>query len=340
MYTRNEQCRRLLASVLNVPSVNLEVPLEDQMRSTYEDHIAPFLQDHPFLQGVDKFANSVFQSYLFALALKGTLGEHLQERVTTELLKPDLLPTRLLGEFYLRSCHDFSDSQMTIAPEHLGILYDSLASSESSANHVRLNVDGINPIDLDPGETVEPEEAEGEFEFWSVSDGETHLVEERPFTMAAGTGSIIRFTRHLRDAFITVPCSVELGSGTNEFQIGPSVQITASVIRVSADNLIVGGNTNLKPNEEGADEVILEATDGDSGSSCSRVTLYTGTDLSVTWPGSERYPWNEYRSQSQAEDLGNDETLHRAYMRFKRIATAFRSHSKGSLARKLAGNPG
>lgn len=333
LFTRDEQCQRLLAIVLDVPSVNPHVPLQEHSRSVYEQHISSHLQYHPFLQGVDKFANSVFESYLFALALSSKLGNVLRDRVTAELIKPDLLPTRLLGEFYLKPTNGAMGDQLIIVPEHLGILYDSLASSESSTNHIRLNLDGLNPFDL--AEEIGSETIEGEFEIWSVSLGEARLIEERAFAMVVGSDSMIRFARYLRDVFMTVPCGVEMGANTGEFQIGPSVQVTAKSISVLADHLIVGGNTILKPNEEEAEDVILESLSFDQNSVCSRITLYPNSALNVSWPGSGQYPWTQYSNSSQALFVGDDETLHRAYMRFKRIATAFRSHSKGALARTV-----
>ncbi len=325
------QCERLLAKVLGA-SVVPPPGLPAELQYDYESVMSLALEEHPFLQGMDRFANSVFQSYLFALALRNKFGAPLKDRVTQELLRVKYKPTRLLAEFYLNAYQDSADPGLTIEPEHLGILYDSLASSESFRNHIRLNLDGSNPIGIEGVEDIDT--VDGDFEFWSLSGLESGLLYWHQFSMQIRQDSQISFTRHLRDAFVTAACTVALGGGKGEFQIGPSVHIVADSIRFASELLIVGGNSILKPDEEDADSVVLETLMIDAGS-FRNLIVYDDDKFSVSWPGSLVYPWTRYSRSISPEDLGDDEPLHRAYMGFKRIANAFRSHGRGQLARTV-----
>ena len=153
------------------------------------------LTDHPFLKGVNRFANSIFESYLYARALRGDFGNQLEKQVTDVLLKSTSLAAMLLAEFYLRTDNIEVSLQHRVKPEHLGILYDSLLSSESSQRRVRLSIDGANPCDSAEGSDSD---ADGEFEL-SLIDRE-HEVEYEP--------QIITFS--LRKCLKSV-----LGSGSN-----------------------------------------------------------------------------------------------------------------------------
>ena len=58
-----EQSRRLLGRVLDVPVSAVPAPLPDEFRDQYEEIVGEWLPQHSFVQGIDRFANSVFQSY-------------------------------------------------------------------------------------------------------------------------------------------------------------------------------------------------------------------------------------------------------------------------------------
>lgn len=73
LYTVEEQSHRLLGSVLNVPVTTSPPGMPGRLHSLYEDAIATSISEHPFLQGVDRFANLVFKSYLYSQALRGSL---------------------------------------------------------------------------------------------------------------------------------------------------------------------------------------------------------------------------------------------------------------------------
>ena len=326
LYEIDEQSKRLLASVLKSQIVATPSTLPDTLKSEYEEAVSSFFGEHPFLQSLDSFANTVFQSYLYARALLGYCGSELNTLVTEELLKRDYFPNGLLADFYLSDTLTEQGSFWKINPAHLGILYDSLLSAESTQRYIRLNLDGTEPSDSDITGT---ELVDGNFEFlWRDSQD----IHEIRFQMEVSKYSVISFTRGLRDAFITIPCTVELGNVAPEFQIGPAVDINASTIKINSESLIVGGQTHLRPQEEDTNAVTLEALSCDS--SVTKIpTVYGTSKLSIAWPGSQQFPWTQFRAEQPQEKYGDNQTLNEVYRRFKRIATAFRSHSRGSLTR-------
>ena len=337
LYASEEQCKRLLASVFDKPVSVVPDNLPDGLRYLYENssEVATRLPEHPFLQGVDKLTNRVFESYLYARALLNDFGDDVKLLVTQHLLKREHLPTRLLAAFYLADGNITSDMPRTIRPEHLGIIYDSLLSSESNRSLVRLNVDGPDPMeDVEEGsESLESVEVEIEFLTFNSQGGpQTPALDPVTFTLPIESDSIISFVSHLRNASITVPCVVELGSKGGEVTIGPTVHITAGILVLQSETLLVSGQTIRHVADEDT-SVILEALNCDSTSIVNPLKVYEPARLHVSWPGAEHYPWNQYKLERVEDYFAYDSDLLTAYKRFKRIATAFRSHGRGALAR-------
>ena len=119
-YASDEQAQRLLASVLqvNIDCIPKGLPL--QLEATYTRAVKLAMGDHPFLQGEHRFANSVFESYLYARALRGDFGDELADRVKNLLLESPDLPSPLLAEFYLDTDVNGSTERQRVIPETLG----------------------------------------------------------------------------------------------------------------------------------------------------------------------------------------------------------------------------
>lgn len=336
LYTPSEQCERILGGVLDTSVSATPDALPDDLRRDYEESVDEWLPTHPFLQGIDRFANSVFQSYLYARALRGDFGDELRERTTAKLSAPENLQarTRLLAEFYLDGDSLTDDATQEIIPEHLGILYDSLLSSETTRSHLRLTIDGRDALEVDTEEYVD--QVEGEFEFLTFDadqqlQGEPQVI---PFSMRIDQNTQISFARSIRDCNITLPCSIKFGaSNTREFEIGPAVYVSAGQLVIASESLKVGGRSKLRPVEVDDSSVILNALSCDWTSLINRPTVYDRDRFFVSWPDANRFPWTEYQSEHPQEVFADDDALHATYIRFKRIATAFRSHGNGTLAR-------
>ena len=329
LYTKDEQGKRLLASVLDASTDCTPAVLPVQLEAEYISAVKESLIDHPFLRGENRFANSVFQSYLYARALRGDFGDDLSSRVTGLLSESTSLPTTLLAEFYLGTGINGISSQQQVKPEHVGLLYDSLLSSASSRRRVRLSIEGSDPLNSDGAVT---DEAEGAFELLSIEreDDSEYEPQSISFSLNAASDSLISFRRYIGDVNLTIPCTVVLGAGVAEFKIGPSVYINANRIRIASEALVVE-KVPPKYCEYADTGVRLEAQAFESPLLRGSPTVYA-QDFSVSWPGDQAFPWRRYRSDQVPSDF-DDAMSHRAYLRFRRIATAFQSRGKGSLAR-------
>ena len=329
LYTSTEQCQRLLASALSISLEHRSNTLPIDLEGKYNSAVAVALTDHPFLKGVNRFANSIFESYLYARALRGDFGHNLERQVADVLIRSNSLSTMLLAEFYLRTDNDEISLQHQVKPEHVGILYDSLLSSESSRKRVRLTIDGTNPCDT--AESANSD-AEGEFEV-SFIDREDDVGYEPQiinFSLTVSGESNISFRWYVREVQLTVPCTVELGPNVAEFKIGQSVHINARSLFLGSEALVVE-KVPPKYSEYEDTGVSLEALEFAAPALGNNLTVYA-SDFSVSWPGNEAFPWRMFRTNQVNTEFDND-TLHQAYIRFKRIATAFRSRGRGKLAR-------
>ena len=329
LYTSDEQGKRLLASVLSVPIDCTPQNLPNQLGSTYDACVELALTEHPFLRRADRFANPVFESYLYARSIRGDFGEELSSRVTEVLEGSTNLPTTLLAEFYLDADVSGQTGQPQVKAKHVGLLYESLLSSESSRRRVRLSIEGADPSDSVGSDA---EHADGEFEILLLERENENVSEPqvKSFTVDIGSDSVISFRRYARDLYLTVPCTIDLGTGAAEFRIGPSVYINANHLRIGSDALVV--EKVLPRYGEHADaSVILESRSFESPL-LTGVPIVYDTGFSVSWPGDETYRWRMYRRDQITSDF-NDEMSLKAYLRFRRIATSLRSGRKGALAR-------
>ena len=295
LYSSEEQCKRLLGSVLNNPVQAVPDTLPQTIGSLYANcpEVTIALSEHPFLQGVDKFANRVFESYLYSRALRDEFGSDLKQLVTEDLLRLEHLPTSLLAAFYLASSTATPDMAKEIMPEHLGIIYSSLISSESSRSVVRLHVDGPDPL-VDSEEASEPVEVDFEFLTFDLQGNlQTPIPDPVTFALPVHKNSRLSFANNLKDANISVPCVVELGTTGRDVTIGPAVNIAADKIVMRSETLTIKGQTKLNI-EDIDDRIILEARVCDWTSITKPLMIYDENKFHVSWPDAERYPWTLY----------------------------------------------
>lgn len=319
-YNSNEQCKRLLASVFKMQVSASPEGLSAESRKKYEEAVGTWVSEHPFLQGLAD-ADSVFKAYLYAQGLHGTLGDDLKQVTSTDLLNPEARKSmRLLAEFFL--ANSSLEERLEIQPDHLGILYDSLLSSESIHDKLYLEVDGPDEIGQDGFVRID-----GEFDFLLNANG---LIPYRsiPFTMRVTEGSTLFFGRSLRHSHIAVPCQMVLGNAGKEFQIGPDVRLNVTHMRIESDSLVVHGNPRQQTNP---DVTVIEALTCESPR-LGLPIVYEPTAFAVSWENDSRFPWTDYRMQRD-ESSFDSEDLRKTYMRFRRIAQTLRSHGNGALAK-------
>jgi hypothetical protein len=320
LYTRQEQCARLTALILRVEPGLVVGPKE--LQRPYEEAVAAFLHEHPFLIDGARPANVVFEAYLFAyILLHGTT--RLGAAVAKRLSEPEYRPSRLFADFYLH----LRPRGVPVPAEHVGWLYDAMIAAESDRLHVGFSLDGEEARDE---AAAEPSTLDGEFS-WFAPNGEGlwTRVRTEDFAVEVGPDSTFYLRRYVRRAAVTVPCDVVVGNGGGDCAIGPNVMINCRELRLEAERVVVGAHGQQASGEDEDDGVVLEALRF-VGKVGAPPTAHV--PLQVNWPGAEAYPWNEFQ-RTRPREMGTDLRLHAAYRRFRRIVMTLRSHSRGSLAR-------
>lgn len=319
LYSAREQQLRLLGRIFG-KTFDACPPLPSSVRNKYEEQLAAWLPEHPFLREGDTPANKVFESYLLAGALRD-FRIPASKAAEAWVAADDYKPSRLLADFYIL-LGEQSGSQV-VAERQIGILYESLSAGETDSLRVRLSVECGDPDEEDG----EPNPSEGEFElvYASANSEERDQVDVRRFDIVEREG-LISFRRQLREASVITNGKVRLGGDIDDFEIGPAVEVRCRALEILATGLVVrAAATRPAP----SDGVTLESASCESW--ITRKPLVRGS-LQVSWPGAESFPWTEF-SAPLTEDAADDPRMHEVHRCFRRIVTSLRSHSKGSLAR-------
>ena len=318
LYSPDEQRTRLLGRILGrkfeaCPS------MPSSVRQVYEEQLEAWLPEHPFLREGNQPANKVFESYLFAIAMREYLTP-LSQFVEDLVGAREYKPSRLLADFYILLGEQHR--QEVIAERQIGLLYDSLLAGETDSLRIRLSVESGDPEEDEDKETA----GEGEFELvYAAPDTKSgQQIETRNFKIVDEKGCI-SFRRQLKEASIVTRSKVSLGGLVDDFEIGPAVDIRCKKLQILSNGLVV----RARRDKSDSNGVIIEASD--CASQVSRKPVVRGS-LSVTWPGAQGYPWNEFAQESIHEETFSRE-MDEVYRRFRRIVTSLRSHSRGNLAR-------
>jgi hypothetical protein len=310
LYSRNEQLERLSARVLGTEPPPLPISLDAEKTNAYEAAVGIFFEVHPFLDSAGRGpSGAVFSAAIVAHALSVPAYEAKARVFANGGIHT---PNPFLINFCLEANTNGSDKPTFVAPEHVPLLYESLRASAKSGDVIRLQL-----------EADEDEEAEGEI---SVSSDDRFLTYEF-VTSQAGT---LLFPRSMAGVTIQAPMiDITLGVG-DTFDLVAPTYLSVAKLTVDARELIVGKEYPQRGDDTA---VVLEATSGSYPKLQATPIVRSGVEFSVTWPGSSSYPWSQF---SIAESGDDGSALENALRRLRRLVLAFRSHSKGRLARLQA----
>lgn len=325
LYAPPEQCARLITRVLSVPFSGPTASFPPALRGEYEERLAQFAAEHPFLVEGSRFASVVFEAYVFANALTDESLRPYRTSVEQRMASPGYLPSRLFAEFYLLAAQRRGELPFVTA-EHVGLVYDSILAGETDDVQIDFSLEADDGRD-EPreGSSTLAADAEGEFTFIPAE----HSEKQRRLLFATflKPESTVSFTHSIKNVMVTVPTSsVALGGGGDEFAIGPRVRVECARLAIHARTLVVGGRTSGSIED---DTVVIQAK------SCTSTVMQPPVvhgELRVSWPGAEAYPWVEHYVSGDGP-YASEREMNEAYRRFKRIVMTLRSHSKGGLAR-------
>jgi hypothetical protein len=312
LYLREEQLDRLVARVYGLPQPPLpQMPPDDA--KVYSDALETWVAEHPFLSGGNRPSSAVFDAVIATRALKTAASSDVALK---RELRKGTAANPFLSEFYLPTV--VGGSLIEMPPEHIGVIYASLRARLSLGDNANLLVEG-------PDEQENEDALRAEVE---INISRKDVDHPRIISLVTDQAGTLQLGAYVEDVDINVPFGkIEIGPGPEALIIAPA-SIQCAELVVSADKITVDS-----PRGSDATAVYFEAGAFQGGLSSSPPVIRGGALLAVSWPGSRVFPWTAFAvSPTVAEDPRVEEALRR----FRKFVIAFRSHSKGSLARYKA----
>ncbi len=312
LYSADEQLDRLIALIYQLPPPTVS-GLSHEDAHIYDAALRTWVPDHSFLGGRDAPSSAVFDAVIAVRALKRNDSAELA--LNRELARGAASANPFLAEFY---APQDKDSGLTfLPPQHVGIIYSSLRARLSLGDTASLLVEG-------PEEGAEDEILRAEVEITVGRRGSDHAQYLRFESDQTGP---IRLGAQVEDIDITVPHTrVEIGPGPEALLIAP-ISVQCETLALTANRLIVEA---AQDRSDAA--VFLEAAQYE-GAMTSVPVVRGKISLSTSWPGVRGHPWTSFATNpSPVSDPRIDEALRR----LRKFVIAFRSHSKGNLARYRA----
>lgn len=309
LYQPEEQLRRLVSRVFKLPQPEF-IPMNPNDAQTYSSALETWVAEHPFLNGSDVPSSTVFDAVIVNQALKNSISTNAAVR---RELDRGSAANPFLSEFFFKSQN--STGSNYIAPEQVGILYASLRARLSLGDSANLTIEA-------------PEDSEGEDELWADVDiSLSRRNSDRPTTIQFTTDQtgILRLGSYIEDVNLNVPHShIEIGTTAGATLFAP-VNIQCNKLSVVSEKLVVEGqHASLES------AVYLEADEFEGRNISSVPSLRGKVTLAVSWPSSRAHPWTSFSTNPPTT---SDPRIDEALRRFRKFVVAFRSHSKGSLAR-------
>jgi hypothetical protein len=310
LYEPEEQLGRLGARLFGIKPPPLPQQLAPAQVASYEQAISNLLPQHPFLDGSGAAPSSaVFAACVIAAGLKSS-REELTKAAERYASSSQHTPNPFLYEFYRPGTHDEQPSgEHQVPTEHVGLVFESVLARAKPGESVRLSVEGDEEADALAVEIL----------IDRGGDGPVRME------FAAPRSGSLRFGRRVSGVSVDAEgTAVELGTG-DQLELVAPVFIAAKSIALSCGQIVVKGELQGTENT-----VILESEALVADPGLAAPTVRPGTQLQVSWPDAASYPWTQFAGPSMAEENPKTAAALRA---LRRLTMAFRSHSKGQLAR-------
>jgi hypothetical protein len=314
LYTPAEQLGRVSSVLFGSSPPKPPVLSDATLQTAYLEMVAQFAPQHPFLSGSSGPANLVFAGYVVVWAL--TQGADADVARKAIRAKPSLV-SGVLFELYVNWL--LGDKARSLPLADVGILYQSLSSQIATGQRVSLEI----------AEEADENTLEVQFEILERADQAGNVKQGLvwgPFPSAHGT--ILELRSPFSNVFIDASIWVQLGDDITQ-QVGAPTEITTSQLSISAKQLLIHqASGNTQPERQ---TVLLIAQEADCDS-VQNVLVKDSAVLAVSWPGAKIHPWVSFVTEVPTAPPDIDFMRRR----LKKILTAFRSHSKGSLVRLAA----
>lgn len=314
LYCPDEQLGRIGSVLFGSPTPKPPILSDSRLQTAYVDMVAQFAPQHPFLSGPSGPANLVFAGYVVVWALTQGDGADIARKA---IRAKSWLVSGVLFELYVKWLS--TDTARMLPLADVGILYQALSSQVATGQRASLEI----------AEEADETMLAVQFEILERADPLSGVARQGlmwgPFP--SSTETILELRSPFSNVFIDAPIWVQLGDDIIQ-QIGAPTEITAAQLTISAKQMLVHqASGDTVPERQ---TVSLVAGDAD----CNAVQNVVVKDavLAVSWPGAKVHPWISFAAEAPAAPPDIDFMRRR----LRKILTAFRSHSKGSLVRLAA----
>jgi hypothetical protein len=307
IFGAQEQCMRLVAHCIGQP-ISLHRLHDPVLDARYEEQLANFLPEHPFLAGKE-FRNAVFEAVALALLISSPGGADHE------------LALRYFDmhrhSYYLIYLLDIIAPERQIPLSCLRTLIGAAMEFKANNTSVDMQIMGPDPDDPQSGGSVHVQ-----VELSFGVDGDPSKVFE--FQCPWSNTVSVDIGNRLSSAYVVLPGDVVLSG--REIELTAPIELRAGRLHLRSETLTL----RSQGTPGSASHVLLEA---DSVVSEVKVLAGAGVDLTFALesPAGLHYPLARHAVQKSR--LPDDPELQEKYLRLRKILTHFRSHSKGSLAK-------
>ena len=303
VFDAEEQCMRLVSHCIGKLVQMGRIP-DPVLNAKYEEQLAIFLPEHPFVTGRG-FPNVIFE----AVALSVLIASDKPDHYNLALQYIDVHRHNYYLVYLLALIAPDGKIPAACLRAVLGAALEFKATNASVELHVTGPDEDGQPssvvdidIELDVGRSGERSKT---YSFHSA------LLKNEPVHLGS----------KLSSAYISLPGGAILG-GTREVELTAPVEISAAYVEIAASALIL--RTQVSSTEK---HVIVEA-----GKVHSEVNSLAapGIDFVDDMAGLQ-YPLVQYAQKRSI--VPQDPALREKYLRFRKILSHFRSHSKGSMGK-------
>ncbi|MGC1301601.1 MAG: hypothetical protein WA840_04430 [Caulobacteraceae bacterium] len=309
LYQADEQLDRLAAILYGAPVPNMPA-MSAKDTQTYSEALKNWVAEHPFLNGLVP-SSAVFGAVVCTRALQNPKAAPIV--IEKELRRGAANP--FLAEFYMQKYDREPEIELTLPPEHVGVVYLSLRAGLSIGDTASLVVEEAEDAEEEDALKAEVEIVIARRD--STISRDLHFQTEQ-------TG-VLRLGSYVEDVEINVShARVEIGPGREAVLVAP-VSLQCEHLLLSTDKVIVEAPVGMR---EAA--IYIEASTF-TGDQVSAVPVIRGSvSLKCSWPDVQNHPWTSFAS---ARKVIYDPRTDEALRRLRKFVIAFRSHSKGNLRR-------
>lgn len=310
LYSPGEQLDRLVARRygINPPSMP---PMSAKDAQTYSRALENWVSEHPFLDGGTETSSAVFDAVISTHALRSSSAA---EFATQKELRRGAAANPFLSEFYIQE--GSAEAPLFLPPEHVGILYSSLRARLSFGDSASLSIDGPEGVEDEQALRAEVE----------IVLARRDAERPRVLNFDSEQTGMLRLGAYVEDVEIEAAhAKIELGPGPEAILVAPVI-ISCDELHITTEKVIA----EAAGVEQAGASIYLEARKYVGAQMLSVPLIRRNVSLSASWPGVKNHPWTSFESDPIPVA---DPRISEALRRFRKFIIAFRSHSKGSLAR-------